>query len=296
VAPTLASASETLPPLLRVLRIHQWAKNFLLFLPVLAAHHVGDRQAMVRVGLAFLSFGLVASSVYVVNDLLDVESDRHHARKRRRPFASGALRPATVYWLAPLLLVTGAGIAASLPTSFQVLLAAYWLTSFTYSLWFKRVAVLDVLVLGALYTARIYAGAFAAVVPVSEWLASFSLFFFFSLAILKRASEIGRSLEAPRGRGYRPDDRVLLTALGVASGYVSVLVLALYVNNPDVTRLYSRPSWLWALCVLALYWLSRAWLLAWRGEVDDDPVVFAFRDPVSWTVVALGGVALYLGA
>jgi 4-hydroxybenzoate polyprenyltransferase len=290
-----AAVKPSLPPFLRALRVHQWSKNALLFLPILAAHHLGDRPALLRVALGFLSFGLVASSVYVLNDILDVESDRSHPRKRLRPFASGALRLGAGFALVPGLLAAGAGVALLLPPTFGVSLTAYWFTTLAYSLRFKRVVVLDVLVLAGLYTIRIYAGAFAAGVPVSEWLASFALFFFLSLAILKRASELAKVTEVVRGRGYRPDDRVPVSAMGVASGYVSVLVLALYVTSQDVRRLYTHPAWLWMLCVLVLYWISRMWLLAWRGEVDDDPVVFAIRDPTSWAVAALAAVVIRLG-
>lgn len=291
----LADAKPSLPALVRVLRLHQWSKNALLFLPILAAHHLDDRAALLRVALGFLSFGLVASSVYVLNDMVDVESDRSHPRKRLRPFASGALRLGAGFALVPGLLAAGAGIALLLPPMFGVALTAYWFTTLAYSLRIKRVVILDVLVLAALYTVRIYAGAFAAGVPVSEWLASFALFFFLSLAILKRASELAKATQAVPGRGYRPDDRVPVSAMGVASGYVSVLVLALYVTSQDVRRLYTQPAWLWMLCVLVLYWISRMWLLAWRGEVDDDPVVFAIRDPASWVVAVLGAAVIRLG-
>jgi 4-hydroxybenzoate polyprenyltransferase len=295
VTTPIADATPSLPALVRALRLHQWAKNALLFLPILAAHHLDDRAALLRVVLGFLSFGLVASSVYVLNDLVDVESDRSHPRKRLRPFASGALRLGAGFALVPGLLAAGAGVALLLPPMFGVALTAYWFTTLAYSLRIKRVVVLDVLVLAALYTVRIYAGAFAAGVPVSEWLASFALFFFLSLAILKRASELAKVTQAVPGRGYRPDDRVPVSAMGVASGYVSVLVLALYVTSQDVRRLYTQPAWLWMLCVLVLYWISRMWLLAWRGEVDDDPVVFAIRDPASWAVAVLGAAVIRLG-
>jgi 4-hydroxybenzoate polyprenyltransferase len=247
------------------------------------------------VGVAFVCFGLVASALYVVNDLVDVKSDRAHALKRTRPLASGALSPGAGLGLAVVLLAAGATLATTLRPAFCAALAGYVVTTLLYSLRLKRVELLDVLVLAALYTVRIFAGAFAADVPVSQWLASFSLFFFLSLAILKRASEMGKADGALPGRAYGPDDRIPMMAMGVGSGYVSVLVLALYLNSPDVSRLYAHPGWLWALCVLVLYWLSRAWLLAWRGEVHEDPVVFAMRDPVSWVVAVLGAAVLRLG-
>lgn len=293
--PTPDDPKAALLPLIRSLRLHQWSKNLLVFLPILAAHRTCDRAALLRVLLGFLSFSLVASSVYVLNDILDVESDRTHSRKRLRPFASGALPLSTGFVLVPGLLAAGAGIALLLPSMFGAVLTAYWFATLAYSLRFKQVAILDVLVLAGLYTVRIYAGAIAAGVAVSEWLASFALFFFLSLAMLKRGSELAKVTESVKGRGYRPDDRIPMSAMGVASGYVSVLVLALYVTTHEVRRLYSHPAWLWMLCVLALYWISRMWLLAWRGEVDDDPVVFAIRDRTSWVVAAMGALVVRLG-
>ncbi|HUK65187.1 MAG TPA: UbiA family prenyltransferase [Anaeromyxobacteraceae bacterium] len=284
-----------LPATLRVLRLHQWAKNLLLFLPILAAHRLADRAALGRVALAFLSFGFVACAGYVLNDLFDLESDRQHPRKRARPFASGALSPRAGFVLAPLLVAAGATLAWFLSRPFEAALGGYLLVALLYSVRLKRELILDVLVLAGLYTVRIYAGAFAAGVPVSEWLASFSLFIFLSLALLKRASELGEPEAASPRRGYHVADRLLLVALGAASGYVAVLVLALYVNHPEVTRLYSRPQWLWGLCLLVLYWISRIWLLAFRGELEDDPVAFAILDPVSWIVAALGAVCIRLG-
>jgi 4-hydroxybenzoate polyprenyltransferase len=296
VRPALSIEAPAVPAVVRVLRIHQWSKNLLVFLPIMAAHRVWDRAALLRVALAFVSFSLVASSVYVLNDALDVESDRRHAYKRERPFASGALGIRAAVALVPALLAAGAGVALQLPRAFLAALAAYLVATGAYSLWLKRVAVLDVLLLAGLYVVRIYAGAFAAGVPVSEWLASFSLFFFLSLAVLKRATELGKSDGPLPGRGYRTEDRAPIGAMGIASGYLSVLVLALYLNHPEVGRLYSRPQWLWGLCVLVLFWISRAWLLAWRGEIHDDPVVFAFRDPLSWAVAAAGAGLIVLGS
>jgi 4-hydroxybenzoate polyprenyltransferase len=288
-------ALPALPAVLRAVRLHQWSKNVLVFLPLLAAHRVWDGTAWARAGLAFLAFSLVASSVYVLNDALDVASDRRHALKRTRPFAAGALPLSAAFVLVPGLLAGGGAVALLLPPGFAAALAGYWVTTCAYSLALRRVAILDVMALAGLYTARIYAGAFAVGVPVSEWLASFSFFFFLSLAIVKRASEIGKDTEAPSGRGYRPGDHLVVSAMGVTSGNVSVLVLALYVNSPEVRHLYSHPARLWGLCVLAAYWISRVWLLAWRGDVHDDPVVFAVRDPVTWAVAALGGAVIWLG-
>ena len=290
-----AGSPGTLKLLLRELRIYQWAKNVLLFLPLVGAHRLFDLALLSRTALAFLCFGLVASSVYVTNDLFDLESDRRHARKRNRPFAAGSLSLRLGIGLVPALLGPGIALSFFLPRAFSALLAGYWITTLAYSMALKRRPVLDAMVLAALYTVRIYAGGFAGGVPISEWLASFSMFFFLSLAMVKRSSELAKTPDALPGRGYAHGDHLAVSAMGIASGYVSVLVLALYISSHEVLRLYSNPRWLWLLCVLVLYWLSGLWLKAFRGEVDDDPLVFAMKDPGSWAVVALAAVVLWAG-
>jgi 4-hydroxybenzoate polyprenyltransferase len=301
VGPSPGPATPSAAPLarlrdaVRALRLHQWSKNVLVFLPLLAAHKALEPELLFRTLLAFLAFGLVASGHYVLNDLLDLEADRRHARKRNRPFASGALPASAGVALVPALLAAGVAVALLLPRGFQAVLAGYLAATSAYSLALKRVVILDVLLLAGLYTSRMFAGAFAADVPVSEWLASFSMFLFLSLALLKRASEIVETAQALHGRGYLASDREPIFGMGVASGYLAVLVLALYVSSNEVRLLYSHPGWLWALCPLVLYWVSRLWIRAHRGEVRDDPVLFALRDPASWLVAALGATILLLG-
>jgi 4-hydroxybenzoate polyprenyltransferase len=290
-----ARSPRTLKVLVRQLRVYQWAKNVLLFLPLVGAHRLFDLALLSRTALGFLCFGLVASSVYVTNDLLDLESDRRHARKRKRPFASGSLSLRLGIGLVPALFGTGIALSFFLPRAFSAILAGYWITTLAYSLALKRRPVLDAMVLAALYTVRIYAGGFAGGVPISEWLASFSMFFFLSLAMVKRSSELKMTTDALPGRGYAQGDHLAVSAMGIAAGYVSVLVLALYISSHEVLRLYSDPRWLWLLCVLVLYWLSSLWLKAFRGEVDDDPLVFAMKDPGSWAVVALAAAVLWAG-
>jgi 4-hydroxybenzoate polyprenyltransferase len=294
VTPAQPPASR-LPPLLRVLRLHQWAKGALVFLAPLGAHRLGERGVLTASIAAFLAFGLVASALYVANDLHDLAADRLHPLKRHRPFASGQLGPAAGWLLIPALLAAGFALSALLPRPFTLVLAGYAVATTAYSAALKRVPVADVLLLAGLYTLRIYGGAAATGVPVSEWLATFSMFFFLSLALLKRGSELLAVEGAPAGRGYRAVDREPVFAMGTASGYVSVLVLALYVSGPEVRHLYRTPAWLWALCPLVLYWVSRLWLLARRGEVTDDPVVVALRDRTTWLVGALAGLVLWLG-
>ena len=279
----------------RQLRLYQWAKNALVFIPLLGAHRLSDRNLVLRNVLAFFCFGLVASSVYVLNDLRDVEADRHHPRKRFRPLASGAMPVMVGKALAATLLFAGALLAMQLPKEFRFVLAGYWAATLGYSLGLKKRPILDVGILAGLYTVRMYAGSAATGVPVSEWLASFAMFLFLSLAFIKRAAELVAAGEALPGRGYRPVDQGPIFTMGITSGYLSVLVLALYVSSQDVRRLYTHPGWLWLLCPLVLFWISELWLRARRGEVDDDPLIFALRNRSSWIVLALGAAVVWFG-
>ncbi|WNG61344.1 UbiA family prenyltransferase [Archangium gephyra] len=280
--------------LLKALRVHQWAKNILLFVPLLAAHKALDAPLLVQAVLGFVSFSLCASSVYVLNDLLDLDSDRKHPTKRRRPFASGDLPVSAGLWMAPLLLGSGAVVALLLPRVFLALLATYYAVTLAYSFYLKQVMMMDVLVLAGLYTVRIFGGSLAVGVPTSSWLFSFSMFLFLSLALVKRLSEVRRLRQsnesAAPGRGYVAGDYEQLAILGVSSGYLSVLVLALYITSKEVTVLYLSPERLWLLCPVMLYWVGRVWLLAHRGLVNEDPLVFALKDKVSYVVglIAMG--------
>ncbi|WP_372015821.1 UbiA family prenyltransferase [Pseudoxanthomonas sp. 10H] len=287
---------RSLLPWIKAIRLHQWLKNLLVFVPLLAAHRVLDPVAASQAVLAFLAFGLCASGAYLVNDLLDLHSDRQHPRKQRRPFASGRLPILHGLLAAPLLTLGGGLLAWLAAPAFVPVLLLYWLTTLGYSLWFKRIEMLDVTVLAGLYTLRIIGGAVAVGVPLSFWLLAFSMFIFLSLAILKRYTElaalVGEGRARASGRGYAIEDLPLLQSLGGAAGYIAVLVLALYINSSDSVALYSRPQALWLLCPLLLYWVSRAWALAHRGRMHDDPVVFAATDRVSLLVAALCGVVL----
>lgn len=281
----------------RALRTYQWVKNLLLFVPMLMAHRIGDAELWTLATLGFVAFSLAASFGYVVNDLADREADRQHPAKRHRPFASGALSSAFGYALAPTLLVAAFVLSwVALPPPFLVALGAYLVATVTYSFALKQMPVTDVVVLAGLYTLRILAGGAATGVVVSEWLLAFSMFFFLSLALLKRFAELKRLAVEPErslhGRGYRGEDLSLLRNIGAAAGYLSVLVLALYVTSPEVVDLYNHPSLLWLVAVLLLHWITRVWLLAGRGAVDDDPVLFAAKDPGSYITGALGAIIL----
>lgn len=286
--------------LLRSMRLHQWAKNLLIFVPLLAAHVYGDLQRLSLAVLAFLAFGLAASGIYLLNDLVDVDNDRHHARKRLRPFASGELRLLTGWIAWPALVgIALAGSGLWLPWAFTGVLAVYLLTTTAYSFSLKKGAVVDVLTLAILYTMRIIGGATAIDVPLSFWLLLFSTFLFLSLALIKRYSELKAARDSGseaslQGRGYAPDDLPMISSLGGSAGFIAVLVLALYVQDGQTAGLYASPRMIWALCPLLLFWISRAWLIAHRGRMHDDPIVFALRDRTSWMVVGLMGVFLVL--
>jgi len=286
--------------LVKAIRVHQWLKNGLIFVPIVAAHRIDDVSADVQVVAAFFAFSLWASSVYVLNDLTDLRSDRLHPRKKRRPFASGELSIIHGLTLAPILLVASASLAALvLPVRFLLVLAGYYVATMTYTFVAKERVVWDVVLLAGLYVVRVIAGAAAVSVPVSFWLLAFSMFIFLSLALAKRYSEMrvqhGLGRTHAHGRGYLTEDMPVLQSMGVSSGYLAVLVMALYINSPEIHALYSRPHVLWAICPLLLFWISRIWVKTHRGEMHDDPVVFAVRDGVSLLVGALTVACLALG-
>ena len=274
----------------RGLRLHQWPKNLLVFVPLLTSHRILEPEAL-AIGLhAFVAFSLTASAVYLANDLVDLDDDRRHPRKRARPVAAGELPIETAIGLIPVLALGAAVVALHLSPEFLALLAGYVVANLLYSLGLKRIVLVDAFVLAALYTVRILAGAAAVAVPVSHWLLAFSLFAFLSLAFAKRFVEVShvaaRSEAGVAGRGYRAGDGALIGMLGTAAGYLSVLVFALYITSREVVVLYRSPALLWFAVPLLLYWMSRVWLLAHRGELHEDPVVFALADAQSYAVGA----------
>lgn len=285
----LSTRSEGLKPYKKALRPHQWLKNILVFLPAFAAHEF-SAGILFSCLLAFVSFSLVASSVYVLNDLFDLSSDRMHPRKRTRPFASGAVPIAHGTWLAVSLLFAGAIIAAFLGPKFVGVMLVYYLATFAYSVTLKRRAVLDICVLAGLYTIRIIAGGAATSIPLSVWLLAFSIFFFFALAVVKRQAELielsSRGKLEAKGRGYSVDDLPIISMMAISAGYVSVLVLALYLNSNTVSVLYTSPTALWGICFVLLYWISRIIIVTHRGHMDDDPVVFATKDRITYYCAA----------
>lgn len=262
------------------LRLHQWVKNVLLFVPLLAAHRLQE-PALLAVGLlAFVAFGLCASSVYLLNDLLDLEDDRRQEGKRSRPLAAGSVPIQAAVLAAPLLLAAALALAAwLLPWKFTLALGGYYTLTLAYSLWLKRVMALDVITLAMLYTARTIAGAFAFELQLTFWMLAFCMFLFLSLALVKRYAELQAAPGAQtNGRGYLPGDLAMLAALGAASGYLAVMVLALYIQDHNTVALYRHPQRIWLACPLLLYWITRTWMVTQRGWMHGDPVVFALKD------------------
>jgi 4-hydroxybenzoate polyprenyltransferase/phosphoserine phosphatase len=281
----------------RALRLHQWAKNILLGVPLVVAHRVTDPEAWTSVAVAFIGFSLVASATYLVNDLLDLQSDRRHAQKRFRPLASGQLSIRAGLALAILLGCLGFGLStAFLPPVFLACLLTYVALTLGYSFYLKRRLLVDILALAVLYTLRILAGGAAIGTVVSEWLSMFSLFIFLSLAFLKRAIELEGSERTVKvaGRGYSHIDLETVRVMGASSGLMSVLVFSLYISSPAVSGLYRSPQVLWLMCPLLIYWIARMWFLAARGEVNHDPIVFALLDWRSYFAGALGLAIIFL--
>ncbi|KWR74833.1 MULTISPECIES: UbiA family prenyltransferase [Pseudomonas] len=287
---------------LKALRVHQWAKNALVFVPLLASHRLLEPHLLLNGLLAFLFFGLCASSVYILNDLLDLEDDRHHISKCHRPFASGALSIKSGLLIFPLLLLIGLGGALLLlPWKFSLALLAYYMLTLAYSFWLKRRMAMDVIVLAMLYTSRIIAGTFAFEVRLTFWMLAFSMFIFLSLALVKRYAELrdarvkGKS-QKTRGRGYYPDDLEMVSSLGASSGYLSVMVLALYIQDGTTAALYRYPQLIWLACPLLLFWITRIWMLTHRGLMHDDPVVFAIKDRASLLIGACFALIFWVAA
>jgi 4-hydroxybenzoate polyprenyltransferase len=297
-ARTFDEGAGSLWTALRAMRLHQWAKNLLIFLPLLLAHpHVAVASRLLTALLAFLCFGLTASSAYITNDLFDIEADRRHPRKLLRPFAAGDLPAiAGVSMVAIFLFLAFLG-AHLLPMAFSAWLLLYLATALAYSWYLKRIALVDVLVLSGLYTLRLFAGSAATQTHISHWLAGFSVFLFFSLAIVKRFAELqnlrSSGLPPRNGRGYLVADTDQLRSFGTSSAFAAVMVFAIYISSSDVVMLYRRAQLLWLIMPLMILWLCRVWLLASRGELDEDPLVFALSDRMSLAIgIAIAAIAL----
>ncbi len=281
-------------------RLHQWTKNLLLFLPILMAHQLLDFDKFIQLLIGFFIFSLTASGIYTINDLFDLESDRSHSQKRNRPLASGKFPIQLGIILPPILILFSQTFAFFfLPYKFFLVLLLYFILTTAYSFYLKRIIILDILILASLYSIRIIAGGYIVDIYLSPWLLTFSMFIFLSLAIAKRYIELHNlklnNNYSPAGRGYRTGDIDLLRGLGTASGYISVMVFALYINSKDIVSLYTNPMLLWAVVPLLLFWITRIWFLAARGEFDEDPLVFTIKDKISY-IIGLLIVLVVIGA
>jgi 4-hydroxybenzoate polyprenyltransferase len=294
-APVRAS---TLSVALRAMRVHQWVKNLLLLVPLMLAHRLNEPGTLALAVVAFVAFSLASSSAYLFNDLLDVEADRAHPTKSRRPLAAGELTRGGAVTLAAALLIGALVISAvMLPMAFAAMVAGYVALALAYSVWLKQRIVIDVLVLAGLYAYRLLSGAVAVDVWVSQWLVAFSMFLFLSLALVKRYAELDRAARAgetaANGRGYQADDLALFRVIGPASGYLAVVVFAMYISSDHAESIYATPVVLWLVCPLLLYWLTRVWFITHRGQMSDDPIPFALKDPASYIV---GGLIFLVAA
>ena len=291
---TILEPRASLRTWVNALRGHHWAKNLLLFLPLALSHNIAAGPVL-RTIIGFVLYGFCASGLYILNDLLDLHSDREHPWKKERPFAAGDISIPEGLIASFICLSVALGIGFFLDPQFALALSGYAALTMLYSLYLKKVALLDVFVLSSFYSFRILAGALISETPLSQWFLAFSLFFFLSLAMAKRYSELFHASDLVNagnsGRGYHTGDREVLLSLGVGSSFSAVVIFSLYVHSQEVRVLYSSPEFLFCLCPIILYWLSRTWLLAHRGELNEDPVTLAIRDRVSYGV-ALASAAV----
>lgn len=286
---TFAPEHDALRGLLKAMRPQQWSKNFLVFLPMLVGQGWLDANAWRHALLAFVGLSFVASSIYLVNDLADISADRQHPRKRNRPFAKGSAPP--LLGIVAAIILLGGGLALGAASGALLPLSIYAAMSASYTFVLKRITLVDVFTLAGLYTLRIVLGGVATGFPASDWLLAFSGFFFLSLALAKRAAEVDVMRSDLIGRGYRAGDGAMLKRIGVGAGMISALVLALYLRDPAKAVHYAAPAFLWALPASVVFWLSRIWIKLDRGEMHDDPLAFALKDPVSWAVGAVAALA-----
>lgn len=281
---TLNTRNSGVGPYFRALRPHQWLKNGLLALPAIAGHDF-SLQSLVIVLTAIVSFSLGASAIYLVNDMLDLPHDRAHPQKRYRSLAAGTVSIQQAVVMVAIAAGLSLALALTLPWTFLAILVVYFALSMSYSVYLKQKLMIDVVTLAALYGVRVLAGSAASAIPLSQWLIGFCFFIFLSLALVKRTAEMMTlpedSVDKIKGRGYRRLDLPTITALTAAAGFVAVLVLALYINSPEVRTLYQHPELLWGVCIILVYWIGRVCFLTGRGEMNQDPVVFAVTDRIS---------------
>lgn len=290
VEQTFSSPKAGLKDWMRALRVHQWIKNILLFVPLLTAFSLFDLGRLSTMLMAFMAFSLVASATYIVNDLLDLDSDRAHPRKRTRPFASAQIGILTGAVAGAVLLVLGLTIAALISVPLLLTLLLYLVITSSYTWALKRYVLIDVVILSVLYTLRILAGSIAAGVQISSWLAAFSLFIFLSLALVKRCAELVALSQGSstliKGRDYRVSDLPILWPLGVGSALSAVVVFGMFINAADTQERYNSPQLLWGAAVVMIYWTARLWIKTGRGEMHDDPIVYSLTNTNSLVCIA----------
>lgn len=302
VKQVIRTQHNTLRSWMKAMRFHQWLKNLLIFVPLIAAHQFNNPHLLFMGLLAFVLFGLCASSVYLLNDLLDLSDDRYHTKKRERPFASGELSVKWGLFVFPVLLfLSFMGSFLLMPWQFTATLVIYYLLTLAYSFAIKQIMVLDVITLAILYTLRIIAGAFALGLVLTFWMLAFSIFIFLSLAFVKRYAELHDAKKQGNGdkirkRDYYPSDLEMIASLGASSGYISIMILALYIQDKATVALYQHPAIIWLACPVLLFWISRVWLLAHRGLIHEDPIIFATRDRASLFTGLLFGLIFWVAA
>lgn len=295
-AEVIARPKMAVKPYFKAMRPYQWAKNALVFLPAIAGHSIGEFSVLLAAFMTFWAFSFAASSAYIINDLLDLPGDRDHHRKRYRPFAAAQIPIPRGIAMASGLMTLATIIAALLPLEFLGILVGYLVITLAYSFYLKRQMLVDVIILGGLYTIRVLGGIVATGEELSQWLLMFSLFFFLSLAIVKRCSELVARRDAgksgPLGRAYTINDLAMLLPLGAAAGYASAMVVMLYFSSPQITALYTHPLRMWLICPLLIYWISRMLMLANRNKMHDDPIIFAMTDKTSWFIGVVSAIII----
>ena len=288
----IAGRANPVAALLRAMRPRQWLKNLLVFVPMLAGHALTS-TALIQSLFAFFAFSMCASSAYLLNDTLDAEHDREHPVKRNRPIASGALAMPLALSVSAVLAVASLALSAWVEPWLLLVVSVYFVSTVMYSVWLKRLLMVDIVALALLYCMRIIGGAAITHIEPSFWLLAFSFFLFLSLALLKRHSELfnlhSKGEIATNGRGYTTADKAPVAIMGVNSGFMSVLIVILYFNSPNVLTLYRHPMYLIGIVPLLVFWLGRLWTLSFRGQVNEDPLLYVSKDPVSIVIILVCG-------
>lgn len=285
---------------MKLVRVHQWAKNMLVFVPFFSAHLWSKAEVYPKVAMAFFAFSFFASFIYIINDIFDLRDDRKHRSKKYRPLACAKISIPKGVVVALLLCGTATFLSLKVSLEFSLVMLLYLIMTTLYTLFLKKMALIDVVILSCLFTIRIFSGAVAVDVYLSFWIISFSLFLFISLALVKRYTELlhlkSEGKELSFGRGYFSSDMPALLAMGCASGYLSVMVFSLYIHSDQVKTLYAYPELLWGVCPILIYWISYIWLTTCRGKMRDDPIVFAMKNPTSLAVLLLTGVVFFMAS